>query len=72
MLCHRRMLPQEKDGTVRHLRCMAIMRVLRLSRMQLGKVVDQMWTRDRQERKECQYDSKCTKTHTLDTPVFPP
>jgi len=71
MLCHRRMLQQEKDVTVRRLRCMASMRVPSLLRMRLGEVMDQMWTRDRQEREECQEGSARTETHTLDAHVFP-
>jgi hypothetical protein len=71
-------LQQEKDVTVRWLRCMPIMRVLAvmrvssLWRMQLGEVMDQVWTRDRQEREECQEGSARAETHALDAHGFPP
>jgi hypothetical protein len=65
-------LQQEKDVTVRWLRCMPIMRVSSLWRMQLGEVMDQVWTRDRQEREECQKGSTRTETRALDAHDFPP
>ena len=57
---------------------MAVMRVLIsvcvlvLLRMQLGEVVDQVWTGYRQQCKEDQDGRERTETHAFDAHVFPP
>jgi hypothetical protein len=53
-------------------RMLAVVRVLVLWQMHLSEVMDQVWTRDRQEREECQEGSKHTETRALDAHACPP
>lgn len=59
-LCHRRVLHQEEDETVRtrrrmlSRRMMTILGVMVLLGMQFGEVMHQVWTRHRQQRQERQ------------------